>query len=98
HADWNANRQSTPDSNSYADSYANRMYKEMLTDTEAVSDFGWATYSSPAFDTAACCFAERDPGAAAHSSASPHSAAYAHRFAASYPAAAPVEIEKANRL
>ena len=40
------------------------MYREMFTNTEAASDVVGATYSAPSFNTAACCLAERYPGAA----------------------------------
>jgi hypothetical protein len=66
------------------------MYRKMLTDTEAVADFGGETHSAPSFNTAAQCFTERDPGTAAHSATSPDAAADAYRFAASYSSAAPV--------
>ena len=85
-------------SNTHPNPYTDPVHREMWTHTEAVSDLGWATNSAPSSNTAACCFAERDPGAAAHSAASPHRAADAYRFAASYPATAPVEIEKCQSL
>jgi hypothetical protein len=66
------------------------MLREMFTDAEAASNFVNATHSAPSFNTAAYRFAERDPGTAAHSAASPDAAADAYRFAASYSSAAPV--------
>ena len=65
------------------------MYWEMWTDTQAMSNFGGAAHSAPSFNTAAYRFAERDAGTAAHSAASPHSAADAYRFPASHSSAAP---------
>ena len=60
------------------------MYGEMLTDTKAVSDFGRSTYSASSFNSAACRFAERDPGTAAQPAISSDAAADADRLAASY--------------
>jgi hypothetical protein len=66
----------------------------MFTDPEAASDVLGATYSATSFNTAACCFAERDRGTATHSTASLNTAADAYRVAASYSGAAPVAFAR----
>jgi hypothetical protein len=41
------------------------MYWEMLTDSKAQANDGGATHSATSFNTSACRFAKRNPGAAA---------------------------------
>ena len=66
------------------------MYREMLTYTEASSNFGGATYSTSPSNTTAWRFAERYPRTAAYSAASSDTTADAYRFAASYSGPPPV--------
>jgi hypothetical protein len=70
------------------------MYGEMLTHTEGSANFGRATDTASSFNTAACCFAECDPGTASHCAASPHTAADSDRFAAPNASATPLAHNK----
>ncbi len=73
--------------NSYAYSNANTytnadsMQWEMFTHAEAAPQCECATNSATSFNTAAYCFTERHPSAAAHSAASPHATPDAYRLA-----------------
>jgi hypothetical protein len=86
--------QPNTDCYAYADPDANPMYRKMLTNTQAQSNFVRATHSATSPHTAAYCFAERDPCTTTYSASSSDTAADVYRVAASYSGAAPVAFAR----
>jgi len=66
------------------------MQWEMLAHSETAPQWERAADPASSFNTAAYCFTEHHPSAAANSGASPHCAADAYRIAEAYSGTAPL--------